>query len=323
MTTGSGVDAVPLASIIIPIHNAPGADRSGMLEALLRTIPDRADIEILLVDDHSPCPVQPTQMFHAASLRQVDAPQGSRFAGPARNHGLALARGAWIIFADSDDRFDRAGLDSLISSLADEQHDVVMFMTRSFIEAADGSRHHGARHHYFNRLLIDVLDGAEPESLVRFISPWGRAVRRSLITRHGITFGSSRVAEDMTFATALTIARPAIRIERRALYDIREGEASITFRPSARNALDALVARRNSNLRLTAAGLYRHTTPTLPDLLKLARLAPHRALLELPATLLPGAHLLPTPKDVVRMVRRRLPGRRRAYLQQDPSVLAA
>jgi glycosyltransferase involved in cell wall biosynthesis len=91
----------PLVSVIIPVYN-----RAGVVGDAIRSVLAQScqDFEIVVVDDGSednPRPVveafgDPRIHFH----RQVNGGGGA-----ARNTGIDLARGKYIAFLDSDDRF--------------------------------------------------------------------------------------------------------------------------------------------------------------------------------------------------------------------------
>lgn len=63
-----------------------------------------ADVEVIVVDDGSPEPVEPLlEGLGDPRLRCVRKDHGGLAA--ARNHGIGLARGQWVRFLDADDEF--------------------------------------------------------------------------------------------------------------------------------------------------------------------------------------------------------------------------
>jgi glycosyltransferase involved in cell wall biosynthesis len=94
----------PLISVVIPAYG-----RIAPLRDTLRSALRAADalaagqVEIVLVDDGSPEPLGevPHPEFHAAPLRHLR--QANAGSVVARAHGLAVARGEFIQFLDSDD----------------------------------------------------------------------------------------------------------------------------------------------------------------------------------------------------------------------------
>lgn len=100
MSSASVTPASPQVSVVVPVHNG-AAWLKPTLDALYAQ--SFADFEIVLVDDASTdalqaavraCPDPRLRVVHLAHNVGVSA---------ARNHGLALARGALIAFCDADD----------------------------------------------------------------------------------------------------------------------------------------------------------------------------------------------------------------------------
>src|SRR5881392_335950 len=102
---------IPL-SLIVPVYNvAPFLPR--FLEGLGAVEPNTA--EIIVVDDGSTdeCPRLLAEFAGRHShVRVVRQPNGGLSA--ARNTGLALARGTYVAFADSDDWIDAGYYERLV-----------------------------------------------------------------------------------------------------------------------------------------------------------------------------------------------------------------
>ena len=89
-----------LVSVVIPAFNRAAVIRDAVDSALGQGIPG---LEVIVIDDGS-TDAGATRMALAGYSGQVRYfHQERRGAGAARNHGIALARGAFISFLDSDD----------------------------------------------------------------------------------------------------------------------------------------------------------------------------------------------------------------------------
>lgn len=86
----------PLLSIIIPTYNRPHLLPRAVNSALAQTV---EEIEVIVVDDASP---EPVQLPEHPKLSIVRLPQNSGGA-VARNTGAKAAKGRWITFVDDDD----------------------------------------------------------------------------------------------------------------------------------------------------------------------------------------------------------------------------
>ncbi|MDJ0531484.1 MAG: glycosyltransferase family 2 protein [Xenococcaceae cyanobacterium MO_207.B15] len=88
----------PLLSIIIPTYNRPHLIPRAVNSALAQTV---EDIEVIVVDDASP---EPVQLPEHPKLRIIRLPRNSGGAA-ARNAGAKAARGRWVTYLDDDDEF--------------------------------------------------------------------------------------------------------------------------------------------------------------------------------------------------------------------------
>ena len=108
-------------SIIIPHRNIPN-----LLQRLLCTIPQRNDMEVIIVDDNSDA--EHVDFEHFPGIERADTKvifdKKGGGGGYARNVGLTQATGKWVIFADSDDYFNYCLNDVLNDSL-DSDSDII------------------------------------------------------------------------------------------------------------------------------------------------------------------------------------------------------
>lgn len=91
----------PFFSVVIPVFNRARKLRTALESVLAQT---EQDFEVLVIDDGSSD--DPASVVAAiADPRMRCVRQENRGAGAARNHGIDLARGRFVAFLDSDDRF--------------------------------------------------------------------------------------------------------------------------------------------------------------------------------------------------------------------------
>lgn len=241
----------PLVSIIIPTH-----DRWLMLGYLLQSIPDRKDLEVIVVDDHSTEARTPDLKHKMTNFRILRAPNGQRFAGCARNQGMAAAHGEFLFFADSDDLLCTEAFCATMEQLPGAQEDVLCCLVTSFV---DGSNETGTRHIASNWLVREYRKSGNPDSLFRRHMPIGKFVRRAFCERHGLMYGESRVSNDVLFNIELNAAGPCTGVIDRVVYAIRQGNPSLTSTmslDSIRERLDVLSVY-NARLREIGKGYLR------------------------------------------------------------------
>ena len=91
------MSARPVATVVIATYNRPHLVHRAVRSALSQSVPD---IEVIVVDDGSDEPIRPLTSDRRLRIHRLDRHNG---ANPARNLGLAEARGRWITFLDDDD----------------------------------------------------------------------------------------------------------------------------------------------------------------------------------------------------------------------------
>ena len=114
-------------SIIIPHYNTPD-----LLERCLNSIPQREDVQVIVVDDNSPGNKEFLSIIPGLSRPGVEfyVTTDGKGAGHARNIGLEKSIGKWLIFSDSDDFFVD-DFSEIMDEYVDNPHDIVFFNIKS------------------------------------------------------------------------------------------------------------------------------------------------------------------------------------------------
>ena len=108
-------------SIIIPHKNCPE-----LLNQCVDSIPERDDIQIIVVDDNSDEGKKPVISRSGVDVILLDA-ENAKGAGRARNVGLEKATGKWLLFSDSDDTFETENLNRMLDKYQDSEADIIFF----------------------------------------------------------------------------------------------------------------------------------------------------------------------------------------------------
>lgn len=205
-----------LYSIIIPHYNIPD-----LLSRCLRSIPERDDIQVIVVDDNSPGNENYRNQIKELSRKNVEfvVTKDGLGAGHARNVGLQYAKGTWIVFCDSDDFFD-IDFPILLDEFSCDNHDVVYFN----IKCCDC---YNTAHVYnnVNRLKKYYETGNELYIRICYTEPWGKFIKRSLIIDNGIDFQETKAHNDLLFSVKVGLLAKSIKVIDKILYwyVIREG----------------------------------------------------------------------------------------------------
>lgn len=171
-------------SIIIPHHNIPD-----LLQRCLDSIPDRNDVQILVVDDNSDPSIVDFSNFPGINRRNVDVylTKEGRGAGYARNVGIENSKGEWLIFSDADDYFNTENLNKLLDGNYNE-YDVVGWSCK--MEYKGNIVQHGRKIRFDNQDVHPFL----------MVEPWWKMVKRSFIIKNKIRFQESMVSNDLMYS---------------------------------------------------------------------------------------------------------------------------
>lgn len=143
-------------SVIIPIYNVEKYLRK-CVDSLLNQ--DISDYEIILVDDGSPdsCPqICDEYAAEHKNIRVIHRVNGGLSA--ARNSGIEVAKGDYIMFVDSDDYIEQNVLGELVRTMNEKQLDVLRYNYQNVRENGEVFVPFKTGKPYFN-YREDVLDG--------------------------------------------------------------------------------------------------------------------------------------------------------------------
>lgn len=214
-------------SIIIPHFNIPD-----MLSALLDTIPDTEDIEVIVVDDKSTKELEAyaecKSRYAGRNISFYDNDTDKKGAGVCRNIGMSHASGQWLLFADSDDRFTDK-LADVIRRDADGDEDIIFYHPSSLnIDTGEESD----RHTDFCNILDRYTDNPDRKNELslryELVAPWSKLIRRDLITDNDILFEDSKVANDVFFCAQIGRFAKKIAVRDDTIYVVTAREGSIT-----------------------------------------------------------------------------------------------
>lgn len=173
----------PLISIIVPVYNA-----SRSIERCIRSILSQTytELELILIDDGS----TDDSLSICQNMLQKDSRitimhQTNQGVGAARNSGLAVSKGDWIAFVDSDDYLGELYLDDLLRHSADCD---LIIGGYNRILLSENKKCIGIQ---FPNMSLPNNDNDTLgiwDKVLLYGTPWGKLFNSSLIKKNNIAF---------------------------------------------------------------------------------------------------------------------------------------
>ena len=223
----------PMVSIIIPHYNTPL-----FLEKLLLSIPEREDIEVIVVDDESSENLSDFNRIKASFSGRSNVTFLVNFygkgAGGARNTGLSYAKGKWLLFADADDIFTE-GFYETISKHFESEADVIYFMPESK-NPLTGEK--TQRSLPYKKLIEDYINIGDAKSEIRlryrFWTPWSKLIRHSIVSDNNIRYDEIMYSNDVMFQTRVALKAGKIEAFTDTIYCLSESIGGLTTNKNAK-----------------------------------------------------------------------------------------
>lgn len=214
-----------LFSVIIPQRNC-----STLTRRCLNSIPDEANVQVIIVDDNSNAPNEEDELVEMCGERNalliLDKQGGG--AGHARNLGLAVAKGKWLLFADADDLFSESAF-AIFDEYKDSSSDLIVFKHYAVVsDTGEKTIRSDARNKYIDDFLNKASGANEAKLRLCNDVPWAKMIRRELVGSHNIKFDEVPASNDTTFSLMVGYYANAISADTREVYCVTVREGSIT-----------------------------------------------------------------------------------------------
>ena len=193
-----------------PIYNAEKT-LPDALECLIKQT--LKDIEIICINDGSKDKSLNILKNYAKKYDNIRIySQRNKGAGAARNKGLDLARGKYIIFLDADDLFKRDMLEKTYLQAVKTNSEIVVFDSSEILPHAQ----HSLRICNYKRIKTDITTKEVfnykdvPEYIYRFtyFQVWNKLYLRDFLIKNSIRHQEIRYFEDLDFVySAFAIAK--------------------------------------------------------------------------------------------------------------------
>lgn len=232
-------------SIIIPHKNSPQ-----LLHRLLSSIPERSDIEIIVVDDYSSQNIVDFSNLPSAGnnkLRYILLSESdAKGAGRARNRGIDVATGKWLLFADADDMFITDNLVYLLDKYKELDFDLVFF-NAVCLEEGTYRKLPNLDTQYINVVNSGIIDDCR----YRLKVPWGKLIKRELVMDENIRFDETPVANDVMFSLKIGHNSKKVMLDNINVYNWMVNSTSITSNKSLSAIMTHIEVNKQRNVYLT------------------------------------------------------------------------
>lgn len=241
---------MPTVSIIIPVYNV-----AKYLQKSLDTIKYQTlnDIEAICIDDGSTDSSYNLLEVYAAQDRRFKLyKQVNKGAAAARNYGLSIATGKYIIFLDSDDYFDKTMLEKAVLKAEETSADIVVFKAVSFDDATGRESILNDKIHKYPQFQSNTFSAKDlPEDILNsfLAAPWNKLYHKCFLDKYGFQFQNVKRTNDLLFTSETLVMAERIILLNECLLYYRTGQNKSLQSSNDQTPLEfykALFALKNS-----------------------------------------------------------------------------
>jgi glycosyltransferase involved in cell wall biosynthesis len=208
----------PLVSIIIPIYNAELYLTECIESVINQTY---CNIEIILVNDGSKDKsFEICTNYTIKDLRITLINQENKGVGVARNNGLLIAKGSYLLFLDADDWIEENFFEKTFSEIENGTDLIVFGYTKSNkegkkINSIIPPQKFGLNIHSSKNMLVEILQSGVGLAI------WDKLIKRDIIVNNNIQFNKKISGEDFEFCLKLLENSKSISSINISLYNYR------------------------------------------------------------------------------------------------------
>ena len=212
-------------TFIIPHHNSPE-----LLNRLLDTIPQRKDIEIIVVDDNRDVDKKPQVSRDDVNVILLSK-EKSKGAGYARNVGLDMAKGKWLMFADGDDYY----VDNFIEDLdcyKNSEYDIIYF--DAYLNYTLGDELCKYEKGFIHNCIINYENSAKTTYdknlfVLSSNTPWCKMMRREFVLSTKCRYEEIPISNDASFILNVGVKANIIKTVNKKIYFYMLNPQGITY----------------------------------------------------------------------------------------------
>ena len=208
----------PIISVVIPVYNT---SKEYLEPSLKSTIIYNKSVEVIIVDDGSKneqtielCDKFAEQNDNVSVFHIENAGVSS-----ARNFGVQMAKGEYVLFLDSDDELTSDAFEQLLNTVSEKAVDIVLFdYYKAFDNRIAEIKYSNQNKLFLNENCYEILkDSLVVEKSLALC--WGKIFKRSFLIQNNLAFNKDLVAaEDADFAISCYSVAKSIFYLSKTLY---------------------------------------------------------------------------------------------------------
>lgn len=203
-------------------------NRPNLLKRMLDSIPERDDIQVVVVDDGSnEDTVNEVKTLQHKNLELVFMLE-NHGGGYARNVGLDHAKGKWLLAVDADDIFDSKAFD-VLDKYANSDYDYICYC----VTCLDGDTLKPTGHHLRSDDSVRAFLKEKSKKNIKLFKfwntePWNKMVSLKFLHDNGIRWEPARINMDVAYTYQLSLKAKKIKAIPNELYHFVGDSNSVT-----------------------------------------------------------------------------------------------
>lgn len=225
----------PFFSIITPVYNAERYISKCVESVISQTLPD---FELLLVDDGSlDNSGRICDEYAIKDIRIKVFHKKNGGVSSARNYGLDVANGKYILFLDSDDFFMQNTLMHCKKIIKREEVDILQFSIQGVAENGEFTNKTTIKRESTNVVTPEkyILDGQLQ------VCAGGSCIKREIIEKHSLRFKQNiKLAEDQLFIISSILYSKKVKFDNIILYNYLDNPQSATHINKSQDVIESI-----------------------------------------------------------------------------------